>query len=112
MQKTSAVTTWGGIMAAVGGAVALAPLAVLQAYAVIVKDGPPHWFTESILPTMIFGIVVGGVGKALGGWASAGQDEKPTIPEVEAATAQKLADEAAAKAKGPITPLDPNEGGK
>lgn len=111
MQKTNSVTTWAGIMAAVGGALALVPLLVLQGYAQIAKDGAPHWFQVSIFPTMALGILLTTVGKALMGTAAAGQDEKPTIPEVQAATAQKIADEAVAAAKGPITP-DPNEGGK
>lgn len=80
MQKTNGVATWGGIMGAVGGAIALSPGGVLIAYAQYVKAGPPQWYMATILPTLIFGVIVGGVGKALTGWAAQGQESPPNPP--------------------------------
>lgn len=105
MQKTNQMTTLGGILAATGVGLIGAPLVVLTAYAQIVKDGPPSWFNMCVLPMMLLGVILGVVGNALTGVASKGQDEQPTIPQVNAATFKQVADEA-------VKDAAPKNGGK
>ena len=86
MKKTSNLMTIGGIMAAFGTGLIGVPQIVLQTYAIVVKDGPPHWFTVLILPMLLFGILLTTLGTAILGVAGKGQDEHSTIAQTEAAT--------------------------
>ena len=97
MKKTSNLMTIGGIMAAFGTGLIGVPQIVLQTYAIVVKDGPPHWFTVLILPMLLFGILLTTLGTAILGVAGKGQDEHSTIPQMEAATAKAAVDQVITK---------------
>lgn len=88
MKKTSNLMTVGGILAAFGTSLVGLPLIVLQAYAQIVKDGPPHWFNIAILPMMLLGFMLTALGTALLGVAGKGADDHSTEEQIKAASNQ------------------------
>lgn len=91
IQKSSKLMTVGGIMAAFGVSLGGLPIIVIQAYAQVVKDGVPHWFSVLILPMLLVGSLLTAGGTAVMGVAGRGQDDVPTIPQVEAATVKAVA---------------------
>lgn len=107
IQKTSSLMTIGGIIAAVGAALVATPIAAMQTYAIIIKDGPPHWMSVSFLIMIVLGTFIGPVGAAIMGIAGRGQDDVPTVPQVNAATEQAQAEVHVEAAK-----TDPAAGGK
>src|SRR5438552_17185539 len=92
IRKTSNLTTIGGIISGVGTGFVGIPITVTTYYAQIVKDGVPHWFSVLTLPMILLGFILATIGTVLLGVASRGQDDVPTIPQVEAATVQAVAD--------------------
>lgn len=101
LQKTSTLMTAGGITAAFGASLVGIPLIVIQAYAQVVKEGVPHWFSVLILPMMLLGFVLSAAGTAIMGVAGKGQDDTPTVPQVNAATAKAVADNLTAQSSDP-----------
>lgn len=91
IKKSSNLMTTGGVMAAVGGALFGAPIAILQGYAVIIKDGPPHWLLLVFVYMLCVGGVLGPIGVGIMGVAGKGQDDVPTVPQVDAATIEAKA---------------------
>ena len=92
IRKTSNLTTIGGIISGVGTGLVGIPITVTTYYAQIVKDGVPHWFSVLTLPMILLGFIMAMIGTTVLGVASRGQDDVPTIPQVEAATAKAVAD--------------------
>ncbi|SRR6266436_876805 len=107
MARINELTTVGGILTAFGLSLVGLPLIVLQAYAQVVKDGVPHWFSFLILPLMLLGFVLAAAGSAITGVAARDKSDVPTIPQVAAAT-----DEAKAVQKVEAAKIDPVTGGK
>ncbi len=91
-KKTSTLTTLGGIISGIGTGLVGIPITVSTYYAQIVKDGVPHWFSVLTLPMILLGFVLAMMGTVVLGVASRGQDDVPTIPQVEAATAKAVVD--------------------
>jgi len=91
-KKTSGLMTIGGIMAAFGVALLAVPATVQTYWAVIVKDGLPHWCLVVFLIMMMSGGVLGALGTAIMGVAGKGADEHSTMAQTEAATAKSVAD--------------------
>lgn len=110
MKKTSKLVTTCGLVEALGFALAGVPIAIIIAYANVLKDGPPHWFNVSAFPLVAIGVTLKIIGAAVGGWASKGQDDIPTVPQVEAATLKAVGQNLAEQAQDPSK--DPNLGGK
>ena len=92
IRKTSTLTTLGGIISGVGTGLVGIPITVTTYYAQIVKDGVPHWFSVLTLPMILSGFVMAMIGTTVLGVASRGQDDVPTIPQVEAATVKAVAE--------------------
>jgi hypothetical protein len=88
IKKSSSLMTIGGIMAAFGTGLIGVPQIVLQTYAIVVKEGPPHWFTVMILPMLLGGILLTTLGTAILGVAGKGADDHSTPEQVQAAAAQ------------------------
>jgi hypothetical protein len=107
MKKTSNLMTIGGIMAAFGTGLIGVPQIVLQTYAIVVKDGPPHWFTAMILPMLLLGILMTTMGTAILGVAGKGQDEHSTPAQVEAAAVQAKVAQVALDADAAAHPVVP-----
>lgn len=110
MKKTNRLMTWSGIIGAFGIGLVAVPLLVLQTYAQVVKDGPPHWFNVLILPMMLIGFILAAAGHAVSGVAGKGQDEHSTVPQMEAATIKAVADKTvsateAVPAEMPVVPV-------
>lgn len=92
IKKSSGLMTVGGIMAAFGVSLSLAPVAIQGYYATILKDGPPHWLLVTMLIMVVFGVVLAALGNAILGVAGKGQDEHSTMAQTEAASAKSVAD--------------------
>jgi len=107
MKKSSSLMTWGGIMAAFGTGLIGVPQLVLQTYAIVVKEGPPHWFTVMILPMLLCGIMLTTLGTAILGVAGKGQDEHSTPDQVLAAEAQAKIQQVALDADAAAHPEAP-----
>lgn len=105
--KSSKLVTICGLVESFGFALAAVPVAIIIAYAQIIKDGPPHWFNVIVFPTVALGITLKVLGSGVGGWASKGADEVPTKPQVDAATIEAKAEKQVEAAK-----IDPASGGK
>lgn len=86
MKRTSNLMTVGGIMAGFGVALLAVPATVQTYWAVIVKDGLPHWCLVAFLIMMMAGGVLGALGTAIMGVAGKGADDHSTIAQTEAAT--------------------------
>ena len=97
IKKTSNLMTIGGIMAAFGTGLIGVPQIVLQTYAIVVKEGPPHWFTVLILPMLLAGILMTTLGAAILGVAGKGADDHSTIAQTEAATVNAANDNVQSK---------------
>jgi len=109
IRKTSGLTTIGGIISGVGLGLVGIPVATLTYYAQIVKNGPPAWFNSCVFPMILAGLIMAMVGNVVTGAAARGQDDVPTIPQVEAATIKAVADKTvslteAAPAEMPAVP--------
>lgn len=91
IKKSSNLVTLCGLAESVGAALALVPVAIIIAYANVVKDGPPHWFNISAFPCIALGVALKVLAPAVGGWATRGQDDVPTVPQVDAATIEARA---------------------
>lgn len=107
MKKTSHLLTWSGVVGAFGVGLVAVPLLTITAYANVVKDGPPKWFIPCVFPMMLVGFLLAAASHAVSGAAGKGVDDVPTVPQVEAATA-----EAKAEAKVVAAAKDPATGGK
>lgn len=107
LKKTSNLMTIGGVMAAFGTGLIGVPQIVLQTYAIVVKDGPPHWFLDLILPMMLVGILLTTLGTAVLGVAGKGADEHSTPAQVEAAADQAKIAQVALDADAAAKPTVP-----
>lgn len=110
MKRTSKAMTAAGIMSGMGILIFGIPASTLTAYAYIIKDGPPKWFMPFVFPMIFFGLLIGGTGHVLTGVFGQGQDDKPTAPQVGAATAVAIAENMTANAADPKAA--PQLGGK
>lgn len=107
LKKTSSLMTIGGIMAAFGTGLIGVPQLVLQTYAIIVKDAPPHWFTVMILPMLLVGILLTTLGTAIIGVSGKGADDHSTEPQIQAATKQAEVAQVALDADAQAKPAIP-----
>ncbi len=96
LRRSSKLMTLGGILSGVGTGLVGIPITVTTYYAQIVKDGVPHWFSAMTLPMILLGFIMAMVGTVVLGIAGRGQDDVPTIPQVEAATVKAVADKVVA----------------
>jgi len=94
-------------MAAFGTGLIGVPQIVLQTYAIVVKEGPPHWFTVMILPMLLGGILMTTMGTAILGVAGKGQDEHSTPAQVQAAADQAKIEQVALDADAAAHPAAP-----
>ncbi len=120
LKKSSNLMTIGGIMAAFGTGLIGVPQIVLQTYALVIKDGPPHWFTVMILPMLLIGILMTTLGTAILGVAGKGADDHSSLAQVEASTVKAVSDNVQAKVEAnptempavPVIIVHPKDEGK
>lgn len=96
-------------MASFGGTLALSPVGIQGYYAVILKDGPPHWLLVTMLIMIVAGVVLLALGNAIVGVAGKGQDTHSTEQQIEAATFQATANQAVVDASAVATPSQPSK---
>lgn len=107
IKKSSALVTLSGILSSVGIGLVGIPTTALVYYAQIAKKGPPPWFDGWIFPMILAGFVIAMIGHAVGGVAGKGQDDIPTLPQVEASTKQAEVNQAVADAAAIANPVTP-----
>jgi len=92
IKRSNDLVTICGLIGNLGFALVGIPIAIIVAYAQIVKDGPPHWFNVSVFPCVAIGVVMKVIAGTVGAWASKGADEHSTMAQTEAATTKAVAD--------------------
>jgi hypothetical protein len=92
IKRTGSLVTLCGLIGNLGFALVGIPVAIIVAYAQVVKDGPPHWFNVSVFPCIALGVAMKVIAGTIGAWASKGADDHSTIAQTEAATTKAVAD--------------------
>ena len=107
IKKTSSLMTIGGIMAAFGGLLAGIPVAADKVFAIILKDGYPHWLGVIFVVMILLGLVVGALGTAIIGVAGKGADDHSTEAQMLAASKQAEIEQKSLDADAAAHPVPP-----